>query len=110
MSQSSGAYRSWLAALLTLCLGACADASDPAGVPDPAAAQIERVSEALGGFTELWNAVNGETPLYMNSTWTAFKHLSAGCDRIDAIWTSSGQASSVAALPTCGTITARWWR
>jgi hypothetical protein len=106
MSQSINAYRSWLAALLTLCLGACADASDRAGVPDQGAPQIEQVPEALGGFTELWNGANGETPLCMSSTWTAFKHVSAGCEQIDAIQTSSGQAASVQALPTCGTITA----
>lgn len=104
-------HRDSLVALLTLLVSACSDSPEPADAPEPPAAaeqasSVERVSQALGSFTQLWSGVNGETPLFVNTVWTAFKHVSAGCDRVDAIETVTGMAKSVAALPTCSTVTA----
>src|SRR5689334_4529476 len=97
-------HRDPLVALLALLVYACSGSpNDGSSGPEPG---IEQVSEALGGFTQLWNGANGETPLYVNSDWTAFKHVSAGCDQVDAIETVSGIAVTLAPLPTCGAVTA----
>jgi hypothetical protein len=113
MLNSSHRNGPWLAALLALGLGACADTPEPADAPDPPAASesatapVAQISQALGSFSQLWNGVNGETPLYVAAAgWTAFKHISAGCEQIDAIDTATGRKTSLAPLPVCASVTA----